>query len=342
MDCMSRYLLNVCLQLTDCFCRYSEYWGARTWYNPGAFSAGFPGFCSVFVTAAFSFSGTELVGLAAAESKNPQKALPGAIKQIFWRITLFYILALFFVGLLVPWDDERLLGSNDFIDVSASPFVIAAVNAGIPAFGDFVNVVILFSVVSIGLSGVYGGSRTLTAMAEQGYAPGFFAYIDRAGRPLFSTIAIIAFGPLAYMTLSTGGVVAFNWLVALSGLAALFTWGSICFAHIRFRAAWKYHGHTEDELPFKALFGVWGSWVGLGLVVIVLIAQVSIIILETSFTDTDSTFAVLRRGPRSFGLRLLPSIPRLLRRDLLLRDRLAVEARRLEEAQGCRCRLWTS
>lgn len=179
------------------------------------------------------------------------------------------------MGLLVPWDDERLIGNSSFIDVSASPFVIAAVNAGIPAFGDFVNVVILCSVISIGLSGVYGGSRTLTAMAEQGYAPRFFAYIDRAGRPLFSTVFIIAWAPLAFMTLSTGGVVAFNWLVALSGLAALFTWGSICFAHIRFRAAWKYHGHTEDELPFKALFGVWGSWVGLGLVVIVLIAQVS-------------------------------------------------------------------
>ena len=67
---------------------YSEYWGARTWYNPGAFSNGFLGQCQVFVTAAFSFSGTELVGLAAAESKTPQKSLPGAVKQVFWRITL--------------------------------------------------------------------------------------------------------------------------------------------------------------------------------------------------------------------------------------------------------------
>ena len=67
---------------------YSEYWGARLWYEPGAFANGFKGFCSVFVTAAFAFSGTELVGLAAAEAKNPVKALPGAIKQIFWRITL--------------------------------------------------------------------------------------------------------------------------------------------------------------------------------------------------------------------------------------------------------------
>ena len=67
---------------------YGEYWGARLWYNPGAFQNGFRGFCAVFVTAAFSFSGTELVGLAAAESKNPLKSLPSAIKQVFWRITL--------------------------------------------------------------------------------------------------------------------------------------------------------------------------------------------------------------------------------------------------------------
>lgn len=68
--------------------RYGEYWGARLWYDPGAFNNGFKGFCAVFVTAAFSFSGTELVGLAAAETPNPAKSLPSAIKQVFWRITL--------------------------------------------------------------------------------------------------------------------------------------------------------------------------------------------------------------------------------------------------------------
>lgn len=67
---------------------YGEYWGARLWYEPGAFRNGFRGFCSVFVTAAFAFSGTELVGLAAAEARNPVRSLPGAIKQVFWRITL--------------------------------------------------------------------------------------------------------------------------------------------------------------------------------------------------------------------------------------------------------------
>lgn len=253
---------------------YDHYWGARLWYEPGAFRNGFRGFCSVFVTAAFAFSGTELVGLAAAEAHNPVKALPGAIKQVFWRITLFYILGLFFVGLLVSSDDKRLLGSG-YIDVQASPFVLVGMNAGLHGFDSFMNVVILVSVLSIGVSAVYGGSRTLTALAQQGYAPRIFTYVDRSGRPLFSVLVCIAFGLLAYINLTAAGPTIFTWLQALSGLAALFTWGSICLAHIRFRSAWKHQGHTLDEIPFRAIFGVWGSWLGLVLCVLVLIAQVS-------------------------------------------------------------------
>lgn len=212
--------------------------------------------------------------MAAAESENPAKSLPGAIKQVFWRITLFYILSLLFVGLLVEHTDERLLGSG-LSDSQASPFVIAAKDAGLIGFDSFMNVVILVSVISIGNSGVFGGSRTLTALAEQGYAPKFFAYIDKSGRPLFSTIFVLAFSPIAYVSLSASGEVVFAWLLALSGLAALFTWGSICLSHIRFRKAWAYHGHTLDEIPFQALFGVYGSWVGLIMIFLVLVAQVS-------------------------------------------------------------------
>jgi yeast amino acid transporter len=252
---------------------YSEYWGARLWYEPGAFNNGFLGFCSVFVTAAFAFSGTELVGLAAAESANPVKALPGAIKQVFWRITLFYVLGLLFVGLLIPYDDPNLLGSNAYINVNASPFVLVGKYAGLKGFDSFMNVVILVSVLSIGVSAVYGGSRTLTALAQQGYAPKIFTYVDKSGRPLFSVSAVLVFGLLAYVNLSASGETVFTWLQALSGLAALFTWGSICLAHIRFRSAWKYNGHTVDEIPFQAIGGVYGSWLGLVLIVLVLIAQ---------------------------------------------------------------------
>jgi amino acid transporter len=264
---------------------YSEYWGARTWYDPGAFRNGFKGFCTVFVTAAFSFSGTELVGLAAAETANPLKSLPGAIRQIFWRVTLFYILGLTFVGLLVRSDDPRLLGGGGS---DTSPFVIAAKDAGLKGFDSFMNVVILVSVVSIGVSGIYGGSRTLTALGEQGYAPKIFTYVDRSGRPLWSVIFVLAWGALCYMQLAATGVTIFNWFVALSGLAALFTWGSICLAHIRFRKAWAYHGHTIDEIPFKAAGGVWGSWLGLAIILIVLIAQVSFAIYIIIFSSESN------------------------------------------------------
>lgn len=136
------------------------------------------------------------------------------------------------------------------------------------------NVIILVSVVSIGVSGVYGGSRTLTALAEQGYAPKAFTYIDRSGRPLLSVVAILLMGGLAFMNLAASGQTVFDWLLQLSGMAALFTWGSICLAHIRFRSAWKYQGRSLDEIPFKAIGGVYGSWLGLFLIFIVLIAQV--------------------------------------------------------------------
>jgi amino acid transporter len=178
-----------------------------------------------------------------------------------------------FVGLLVRSDDDRLLGASANNPSAGSPFVLAAKDAGLKGYDSFMNVIILVSVISIGNSGVYGGSRTLCALAEQGYAPRFFAYIDKSGRPLWATVFILVFGLLGFINLDAQGPVVFDWLLALSGLAALFTWGSICLAHIRFRSAWKYHGHTLDEIPFKAVGGVAGSYFSLFLIAIVLAAQ---------------------------------------------------------------------
>ena len=256
--------------------RYDSYWGARTWHTPdGAFLNGFRGFCSVFVTAAFSFSGTELVGLAAAESANPVKALPSAIKQVFWRITLFYIVGLFLVGLLVYADDPTLIGADNPYEDGASMFVLAAKYAGLKGYDSYLNIVIMISVLSIGASCVYAGSRTLTGLAQQGYAPKVFTYVDKSGRPLPSVVLHLAAGFLAYIQLDSTGETVFNWLLSLSGLAALFTWGSICLSHIRFRQAWARQGHSVDEIPFQAIFGVTGSWIGLILCIVVLIATVS-------------------------------------------------------------------
>ncbi|GAA5937504.1 amino acid permease GAP1 [Sporobolomyces koalae] len=250
---------------------YNEYVGGRYWRDPGPLSNGFKGICAVFVTAAFSFAGTELVGLAATETPNPRKALPGAVKGTFWRITLIYISSLLIIGLNVPYNNETLLGGGS--GAGTSPFVIMASLAGLKGLDSFLNIVICISVLSIGLSCVYAGSRVLTALAETGYAPKIFTYVDKSGRPLWSVIAVLAFGPIAYVNVVSAGDTVFNWLLALSGLSTLFTWGSICLCHIRFRKAWRVQGHHIDELPYRAIGGVYGSWCGLILVCLVLIAQ---------------------------------------------------------------------
>ncbi|KAI4093234.1 MAG: hypothetical protein LQ344_003061 [Seirophora lacunosa] len=250
----------------------TEYLGGRYWDTPGAFANGFKGLCSVFVIAAFAFAGTELVGLAAAETSNPRKSLPTAVKQVFWRICLFYIVSLTLVGLLVPYTDPRLIGQSSS-DAKASPFVIAIKNAGIIGLDSVMNVVIMISVLSVGNSAVYGSSRTLAALAEQGQAPKFLAYIDRKGRPLKAIGVAAAFGFLAYVAASNKETDVFTWLQALSGLSSIFTWGSICLAHIRFRRAWAVQGHSLNELAFRSQAGVLGSWMGFIFNVLVLIAQ---------------------------------------------------------------------
>lgn len=248
------------------------YLGGKTWIKPGAFNNGFKGLCSVFVIASFAYAGTELVGLAAAETANPRKSLPTAVKQVFWRICLFYLVSLTIVGLLVPYTDNRLIGDSSS-DANASPFVIAITDAGIKVLDSVMNVVIMIAVLSVGNSSVYGSSRTITALAEQQQAPKIFTYIDRNGRPVFSILLASAFGFLAFLAASSARDKAFVWMQALSGLSSIFTWGSICLAHIRFRKAWKMQGHTVDELAFKSQAGLFGSWLGLVFNILVLIAQ---------------------------------------------------------------------
>lgn len=143
-----------------------------------------------------------MVGLAAAEASNPRKSLPTATKQVFWRITLFYIVSLIPVGLLFPYNDERLMSGTSSADASASPFVIAIKNAGIAGLDSVMNVVIMIAVLSVGNSSVYGSSRTLAALSDLGQAPKFLGYVDRKGRPLYAQCVASVLGLLAFLAAS--------------------------------------------------------------------------------------------------------------------------------------------
>jgi yeast amino acid transporter len=203
------------------------YIGFRYWKDPGAFRNGFKGFCSVFVTAAFAFGGTELVGLAAAEAENPAKSLPTATKQVFWRIAFFYIVTLLIVGIILPSDSPDLLGASG-ANTKASPFVLAIKEAGVQGLPSVFNAVITISVISVANSCTYGSSRTMQALAQGGMAPKFLMYIDKHGRPIYCVIIQLAFGCLAYLGEAAASGDIFNWLLALSGLSFVFIWGSIC------------------------------------------------------------------------------------------------------------------
>ncbi|KEF53996.1 uncharacterized protein A1O9_09791 [Exophiala aquamarina CBS 119918] len=274
------------------------YIGARYWHTPyEAFLNGFHGFCSVFVTAAFAYTGTELTGLAAAETKDPRKEIPRASKQVVWRIAIFYVVNLFLVGLIVP--ENSPLYSGEGSSSRHSPFVIAIQLAGIKVLPSIFNAVILIAVMSVANSCTFGSTRTIQALAANGMAPKILAYVDKKGRPLSVVILQLLFGCLAFINLADNGGTIFNWLLSLSGLSILFIYGSIALAHIRFRAAWKAHGHTLDELPFKAAFGIWGSYLCLLINVISLIAQfyVALYPIGGPNLDANTFFQLYLAGP---------------------------------------------
>ena len=255
--------------------------GFRYWKNPGAFGPGilvsnpnggkFLGWLSSLVNAAFTFQGTELVGITAGESDNPRKTVPRAINRVFFRIVIFYILAILFLGMLVPYNDPLLSSSESY--AASSPFIIAIINSGTKFLPSIFNAVILTTIISAGNSNVYIGSRLLYALALGGVAPKFFLKTTRSGVPWTGVVSTCALGLLAFMVLSQGSNTVFNWLVTISTVAGLLTWASISYSHIRFMKALEYNGISRDSLPFKAKLGAGYAWYALICNVVVVFIQ---------------------------------------------------------------------
>ncbi|VVT54727.1 uncharacterized protein SAPINGB_P004221 [Magnusiomyces paraingens] len=255
--------------------------GFRYWRHPGPWGPGilssnkntarFLGWLSALINAAFTFQGTELVGITAGESANPRKTVPRAINRVFFRIVVFFIGSIFFMGLLVPYNDPLL--SSDTSYVSSSPFIIAIVNSGTKVLDHIFNAVILTTILSAGNSNVYIGSRLLFALGSSGVAPKFFTWTSKGGVPYIGVICTALIGLLGFLSVSEGSTTAFNWLVNISTVAGLLAWAAISFSHIRFMKALEYHGIDRKDLPFTMKGGKWYAWYACISVICVIIIQ---------------------------------------------------------------------
>jgi lysine-specific permease len=212
------------------------------------FHNGFLGVLSIFIVAGFSFQGTELVGVAAGETDNPEKNVPKAIRQVFWRILLFYVLAILVIGLLIPFTDSRLMHG----DVAVSPFTLVFEKLGVAFAASVMNAVILTSVLSAGNSGTYASTRMLYTLALDGKAPKFLAKVNKNGVPIYALIATVLVGSLACLSSFFGDGQVYTWLLNLSGLSGFIAWLGIAISHYRFRKAFVAQGKDLNELPYRA------------------------------------------------------------------------------------------
>ena len=202
-----------------------HYIGGHNWFIGDApFVGGIGGFASVFVTAAFACKptialhrrvsyilldgGTESIAITAGETKDPAKTMPKVVRNVFWRILLFYLLSVLILGLVVPYTTPGL----DDSDTRTSPFTIVFQMAGSKAAGSFINAVIMTSVLSAGNHALFAGTRLLYTLAIDRHAPKFFSALNSNQVPWIAVLATSAISILCFGASFIGAGQLWTWL----------------------------------------------------------------------------------------------------------------------------------
>lgn len=204
-----------------------------------------------------NFQGTEIIGLAAGECKEPAKSIPIAVRNVTWRIIALYIIPISLLISILPWDKASL---------EESVFAAAVNQYGFTGFGAFFAFVILTAAISCSNSGLYGAARAMHALAKMDMAPKSLGKLNNNGMPSRSVMAslwacwavilIYAFNPDS---------VIYTYLLAVSGFTGAIAWISICWSQYRSRKQ-KIAEGTVGELryktpffPYVTLFGIWSQ-----------------------------------------------------------------------------------
>ncbi|EFX04948.1 amino acid permease [Grosmannia clavigera kw1407] len=269
-------------------------YGFHYWSKPGAFnpyigsgnSGRFLAILSVLVTATYAFLGTELICITFGEAANPRRNIPRAIRLTFYRILVFYILSILFLGMLVPYSSDKLKTAiSKSTSADASPFVVAFRIAGVKVIPGFLNACFLIFVFSAANSDLYIASRTIYGLAAEGLAPRFLAHTTRNGVPIYSLLLSSVFACIGFLNVHTSSATIFNYFTNLVTVFGILTWISVLVTHIFFVRARRAQGIPDSSLNYVAPFGLWGTYGGLAVCIFIALCKNYSVFVHSSKTS---------------------------------------------------------
>ncbi|MGG2066811.1 S-methylmethionine permease [Bacillus sp. S14(2024)] len=193
----------------------------------------------------FAFSGTELIGIAAGETVNPETTIPKAIRITLWRLIIFFVGTIIVLSALLPSSDAGVL---------ESPFVAVLERVGVPYSADIMNFVILTAILSAANSGLYASSRMLWSLANKNTISPTFAKMTKQGVPINAVIFSMLGGALALFSSIVAPDTVYIVLVSISGLAVVVVWMSISASQFLFRRQYVKEGNSVDDLVYRTPF----------------------------------------------------------------------------------------
>ncbi|PKX95239.1 putative amino acid permease [Aspergillus novofumigatus IBT 16806] len=236
-----------------------KYIGDKYFYVGDApFVGGIGGFASVFVTASFAYGGTESIAITAGETKDPAKNLPRVVRNVFWRILLFYIISIILIGLNVPYNYPNLSKKT----TATSPFTIVFMEAGSAIAGSFINAVLMTSVISAANHALFAGRPR----------PRFFGHLNRFQVPWVAVLATSLISGLCFGASYIGAGQLWTWLQNIVGVSNQISWVCIGIASLRFRAAIR-RQNLEHLLPFQNWTYPVGPIIAVGLNIVLILVQ---------------------------------------------------------------------
>ncbi len=217
------------------------------------------------VTVIFAFVGAEIVTIAAAESNEPEQGIVRATNQVIIRVLLFYVVSVFFLVAIVPWN------TTFAEEVIKSPFTIAFERMGIPFAPDIMNFVVLTAVLSVLNSSLYTTSRMLFALTRHNDAPQFFLHTTRRGVPIWAILAGTSFGYVSVLLYYFFPEEVFTWLINASGAIALFAYLLIAISELVMRR--RLEREAPERLRLKMWLYPWLTYLSIAAMAAVLVAM---------------------------------------------------------------------